>query len=286
MKKFLVIGGSGTVGSEIVRLLQDQGHAVRATTHRREAAGKRDGVERVFLDVGTGEGIGEAFAGVDRAFVLAPPGYADHQKILSPLVAEATRRGLDKVVLMSAMGANAADTPFRRVEVELERSGLRYNIIRPNWFMQNFNTFWLAGIRDEGKIRLPAGTAKTSFIDARDIAAVAVRLLTTDDHDNRDYDLTGPAAITHEEVARVLGKTVGREVAYEDIDPAVLRKGLLEAKLPADYVEFLLVILGFLAQGYAERTTTAVRDLLGRDPIAFERYARDNRGAWAARKAA
>lgn len=286
MKKFLVIGGSGTVGSEIVRLLQDQGHAVRATTHRREAAGKRDGVERVFLDVGTGEGIGEAFAGVDRAFVLAPPGYADHQKILSPLVAEATRRGLDKVVLMSAMGANAADTPFRRVEVELERSGLPYNIIRPNWFMQNFNTFWLAGIRDEGKIRLPAGTAKTSFIDARDIAAVAVRLLTTDDHDNRDYDLTGPAAITHEEVARVLGKTVGREVAYEDIDPAVLRKGLLEAKLPADYVEFLLVILGFLAQGYAERTTTAVRDLLGRDPIAFERYARDNRGAWAARKAA
>jgi len=286
MKKFLVVGASGTVGSEIVRLLQEQGHAVRATTHRREAAGTREGVERVYLDVGTGDGISQALAGVDRAFFLAPPGYADQHKILSPLVAEAKRRGLDKVVLMSAMGANTADTPFRRVEVELERSGLRYNIIRPNWFMQNFNTFWLAGVRDEGAIRLPAGTAKTSFIDARDIAAVAVHLLTTDAQDNRDFDLTGPAAITHAEVARVLGKAVGRKVTYEDIDPAVLRKGLLEGGVPADYVEFLLVILGFLKQGYAERTTSTVRDLLGRDPIPFERYAQDHRDAWAPRKAA
>jgi uncharacterized protein YbjT (DUF2867 family) len=286
MKKFLVVGASGTVGSEIARSLREQGHAVRATTHRRENVGTREGVERVYLDVGTGEGIAQAFEGIDRAFLLAPPGYADHQKILSPLVAEAKRRGIEKVVLMSAMGANAADTPFRRVEIELEGSGLAYNIIRPNWFMQNFNTFWLAGIRDQGAIRLPAGTAKTSFIDARDIAAVAVRLLTTDDQVNRDFDLTGPAAITHDEVARVLGKALGRDVAYEDIDPDALRQGLLAAKLPADYVEFLIVILGFLEQGYAERTTTAVRDLLGREPIAFERYARDHRDAWTQAKAA
>jgi uncharacterized protein YbjT (DUF2867 family) len=286
MKKFLVVGASGTVGSEIAHSLREQGHAVRATTHRRENVGTREGVERVYLDVGTGEGIAQAFEGIDRAFLLAPPGYADHQKILSPLVAEAKRRGIEKVVLMSAMGANAADTPFRRVEIELEGSGLAYNIIRPNWFMQNFNTFWLAGIRDQGAIRLPAGTAKTSFIDARDIAAVAVRLLTTDDQVNRDFDLTGPAAITHDEVARVLGKALGRDVAYEDIEPDALRQGLLAAKLPADYVEFLIVILGFLEQGYAERTTTAVRDLLGREPIAFERYARDHRDAWTQAKAA
>ena len=286
MEKYLVIGGSGTVGSEIVRLLREQGASVRATTHRRDAVGTRDGVERVYLDVGTGEGVAQAFEGVDRAFLLAPPGYADHYKILSPLVAEAKRRKLGKVVLMSAMGANAADTPFRRVEVELEGSGLAYNIIRPNWFMQNFNTFWIAGIRDEGAIRLPAGTAKTSFIDARDIAAVAVRLLTTNDQDNRDFDLTGPASLTHAEVAKILSKTLGRDVKYEDIDPAVLRQGLLAAKLPADYVEFLLVILGFLEQGYAERTTTAVRDLLGREPIAFERYADQHRNARSAQKAA
>ena len=280
MKTYLIVGGSGTVGSEIVRILREQGHAVRATTSRREAVGTREGVERVYLDVGTGEGIAKAFEGIDRAFLLAPPGYADQHAILSPLVAEAKRRKVEKVVLMTAMGANAADTPFRRVEVELERSGLAYNIVRPNWFMQNFNTFWVGGIRDHGKIQLPAGTAKTSFIDARDIAAVAARLLTTNDVDNRDFDLTGPAALTHADVARVIGKAIGREVRYEDIEPDVLRQGLLAAKLPADYVEFLLVILGFLEQGYAERTTTTVRELLGHDPISFEVYAQQHRDAW------
>ena len=286
MKKYLVIGASGTVGSKIVQSLVRDGLAVRATTHRKEAVGTKGGVERVYLDLATGEGIAQAFEGVDRAFVLAPPGHADHYKLLSPLVAEARRRKLDKVVLMTAMGANAADTPFRRVEQELEQSGLRYNIIRPNWFMQNFNTFWLAGIRDNGKIQLPVGTAKTSFIDARDIADVATRLLVADGVDNRDFDLTGPTALDHDAVARILSEATGRKVTYEEIEPDVLRKGLLAGGVPADYTEFLLVILGFLKQGYAERTTTAVRELIGRDPIAFERYARDNRAAWTEAKAA
>ena len=286
MNKYLVIGASGTVGSKIVQSLVRDGLDVRATTHRKEAVGRKDGVERVYFDLATGEGVAQLFEGVDRAFLLAPPGYADQYKLLSPLVAEARRRKLDKVVLMTAMGANVADTPFRRVEQELEASGLRYNIIRPNWFMQNFNTFWLAGIRDQGKILLPVGTAKTSFIDARDIADVATRLLVTDGVDNRDFDLTGPAALDHDEVARIVSKATGRKVAYEEIEPDVLRKGLLAGGVPADYTEFLLVILGFLKQGYAERTTTAVRDLIGREPLPFAQYARDHTAAWTQAKAA
>ena len=284
--KYLVIGASGTVGSRIVQSLVRDGRDVRATTHRKQAVGVKDGVERVHFDLATGEGLAQAFEGVDRAFLLAPPGYADHYKLLAPLVAEAARRKLDKVVLMTAMGANAADTPFRRVEQALEQSGLRYNIIRPNWFMQNFNTFWLAGIRDHGRIELPVGTAKASFIDAGDIAAVAARLLVTDGVDNRDFDLTGPAALDHAAVARIISEATGREVVYQEIEPDVLRKGLLAGGVPADYTEFLLVILGFLKQGHAERTTPAVRELIGRDPIPFERYAREQRAAWTQAKAA
>jgi len=286
MKKYLVIGASGTIGSRIVQSLVRDGFDVRATTHRKAAVGRKDGVERVYLDLATGEGITQAFDGVERAFLLAPPGYADHYKLLAPLVAEAARRKLDKVVLMTAMGANAADTPFRRVEQDLEKSGLRYNIIRPNWFMQNFTTFWLAGIREHGKIQLPVGTAKTSFIDAGDIADVATRLLVADGVDNRDFDLTGPAAIDHDEVARILSQATGRTIAYEEIEPGVLRKGLLAGGVPADYTEFLLAILGFLKQGYAERTTTSVRELIGREPVPFERFARDHSAAWMQAKAA
>lgn len=281
MQKHLVIGASGTVGSNLVNQLAREGHAVRAATSRTPSSASKGNVEWIQVDLAEGTGIDQAFTGVDAAFLLAPPGFADQQRILSPLIAAAKRHKLGKVVLMTAMGANAGDTPFRRAEIELEKSGLAYNIIRPNWFMQNFATFWGAGIRDEGKIQLPVGNAKTSFIDGRDIAAVAARLLTTHDQDNRDFDLAGPAAIDHDAVARILSEATGRRVVFEDIEPGVLRSGLLSAGLPADYVEFLLAILVFLKQGYAERTTTAVRDLLGREPIRFEQYARENRSAWA-----
>lgn len=286
MSKYLVVGASGSVGSQLLRNLVAQGHAVRAATHRREAVGTRGAVETVFLDLVSGEGRAAAFLGVDGAFLLVPPGHADQHRIASPLIAEAKARRLAKVVLMTAMGANAADTPFRRAEQELEASGLAWNIIRPNWFMQNFQTFWVHGINEQGKILLPAGTAKTSFIDARDVAAVAARLLTTHDLDNRDFDLTGPEALDHDEVARLLSDATGHTIAYQEIEPDLLRQGLLASGVPADYAEFLLVILGFLKQGYNARTTDAVERILGRAPGAFRDYARDNRAAWAVRKAA
>ena len=280
MATYLIVGASGNVGSNIVQELAAQGHNVRATTSRKEAVGKRGNVETVILNAATGEGAAAAFKGVDGAFFLAPPGYADQQKLLSPLVKEAQRAKVGKVVLMTAMGANAADTPFRRVEEELAASGLAFNIIRPNWFMQNFQTFWVHGINADGKISLPAGTAKTSFIDARDIAAVAVRLLTTHDEDGKAFDLTGPQSLTHAEVAKLLSKETGRTIGYQDIDPDVLRKGLLAGGVPADYTEFLLVILSFLKAGYAERTTDEVKRLTGREPRSFAQYAKDARLAW------
>ena len=279
MAKYLVIAASGTVGSRVVRDLVAKGHSVRAATHRKDAAGT-NGDEKVHLDLATGAGIAAAFDGVDGALLLSPPGYADQQKLLSPLVAEARRRKLDKVVLMTAMGANAADTPFRRVEQELEASGLRYNIIRPNWFMQNFQTFWLQGINEQGKILLPVGKAKASFIDARDIAAVAVRLLTTHDEDQEAFDLTGPEALDHDQVASILSEVTGRRIVYQEIEPRPLRDGFVAAGVPADYADFLIAILGYLKQGYAAPTTDAVKKLLGREPIAFRQYARDERAAW------
>ena len=147
-EKILVVGANGTVGSEVVKILNQKGFQVKATTSR--SAHVKDGVEYVQVNLATGEGVHAAFEGVERAFLLSPPGYADHHKMLSPLVQEAKRRALKKVVLMTAMGANASDaTPFRKAEIELEKSGLNYNIVRPNWFLQNFFTFWGQGIKVE-----------------------------------------------------------------------------------------------------------------------------------------
>lgn len=269
--KILVVGASGMVGSELVRVLKEQGHAVRATTSKKPTS-----KEQIQVNVVTGEGIKAAFDGVDRAFILSPPGYADQYALLSPLIQEAKRRGLKKVVLMTAMGANANEAaPFRKAEVDLEKSGLAYNIIRPNWFLQNFHTFWIQGIATQNKILLPAGTAKVSFIDARDIAATAAKLLVSHQYDNQAFDLTGPESVDHSQVAAAISQVARRPITYQEITEEEFLSGLLNAGLPKDYAQFLVMIIGFLRQGYSERRTSFVKEITGREPRSLQNYVND-----------
>ena len=277
MSHTLVIGANGTVGSELVRLLGAAGHKVLKATSRPVT----DPATEVHLNLLTRVGLDTALRGVSKVFMLSPPGHTNQDELLNPVVDAAKAHGVQKIVLMTAMGANADDNaPLRKAELHLQASGLAYNIIRPNWFMQNFNTFWIQGILEQGKILLPVAAAKGSFIDARDIAAVAARLLRTDDFNGRDFDLTGGVALDHDAVAGILSKATGQTITYQDIPEGDMRGALLQAGLPPAYAEFLLMILGFYKLGYAERTTDAVQTLLGRPPIALEQYAADYRGAW------
>ena len=276
MSRILVVGASGTVGSELSRLLAAQGQTVRRATSQAPTQ-----ADQVHVDLVRGSGIAAALDGVDRAFLLAPPGHTNQHELPAAVIEAARERGLRRVVLMSAMGANADEhAPLRRAELQLERSGLPWNVIRPNWFMQNFHTFWLHGILIQGRILLPVGRARGSFIDARDIAAVAARLLTSDAFANRDFDLTGPRALDHAEVAAILAQTTGKPIGFTDITPDAMLQGLLGAGLPRDYAEFLVLILGFFKAGYAERTTDAVQQITGQAPRTIEQYAKDYRASW------
>lgn len=277
MAKTLVIGASGTVGSELVRLLGEKGHDVLRATSKAVS----DSASEVHLNLVTGGGLSTAFASVEQAFLMSPPGYTNQDELLKPAIDAAKSQGVRKLVLMTAMGANADEAaPMRKAEVHLLNSGLDYNIIRPNWFMQNFNTFWIQGILEHGKIFLPVGTAKGSFIDARDIAAVAAELLSSEAHKNQEFDLTGSVALDHDAVAQVLSAETGNRICYDDIPSDAMRSGLLGAGVPAPYAKFLLVILGYFKAGYSERTTDAVQTILGRAPGTLAQYAKDYRAAW------
>jgi uncharacterized protein YbjT (DUF2867 family) len=277
MARTLVIGANGTVGSELVRLLRVAGHNVIKATSRPVT----DPTTEVHLNLLTRVGLDSALQGVSKVFMLSPPGHTNQDELLNPVVDAAKAHGVQKIVLMTAMGANADESaPMRKAEVHLQNSGPAYNIIRPNWFMQNFNSFWIQGILEHGKIFLPVGTAKGSFIDARDISAVAARLLSTDDFNQCDFDLTGTVALDHDAVAAILSKATGQTITYQDIPEGDMRGALLRAGLAPAYTEFLLLILGFFKAGYSERTTDAVQTLLGRPPLTLEQYAADYRSAW------
>lgn len=273
----LIVGASGQVGSALSRLLEDRGQRVlRATS-------KSPGPGQVKLDLVSKSGLATAFEGVDAVFLMSPPGLTKQHELLIPAIDAARAAGVRKVALMTAMGANASDElPLRQAELALMRSGLVWNVIRPNWFMQNFNTFWLGGIRAQGQILLPVGQGKGSFIDSRDIAAVAAQLLSMADFDNQDFDLTGPRALDHDEAAAILSRVTGRTITFQDIPPAAMLAALTAHGMPHDYAEFLVTILGYFKAGYAERTTDAVERITGRAPRRFEDYAQEHREAWLA----
>lgn len=276
MSTTLVIGANGTVGSVLVQLLRAKGQQVVSATSR-----QAEGPSQVHLDVRTGEGIDQAFKGVDQAFLLAPPGFTNQHELLNPLIDMAREYKLRKVVLMSAIGVDADDAiPLRQAELHLARSGLRYNVIRPNWFMQNFNSYWIEGILKAGTVALPVGDARTSFIDARDIAACAAALLLSDSFDNQSFVLTGAQALTHAEAAAILSRVTGKAVGFRDITPEENLAQLLRAGLPQPYAEFLNGILGVLKLGYVAPVTDSVERLTGRAPISFAQYAQDYRQAW------
>lgn len=276
-KSFLIVGASGQVGSGVARFLREGGHAVRTTTGKPPQS-----PDQVRVDLLAGQGLDAAFKDVQGAFFMSPAGHLDQYAILSPLIRKAKEKGLEKVVLMTAQGADADPaSPFRRAEVELEKSGLAYGIIRPSWFMQNFATYWLHDIRARGAIRLPAGSGKTAFIDTRDIAETAAALLTGERFANRAFVLTGPKPLDHGEVARILSAATGKEIGYQDITPAEFRHGLLAAGVPEGYADLLVLLVGFLKEGYVANATDGVQTILGRAPRSFEEFAKDYKATWA-----
>ncbi|MDA9451194.1 NmrA family NAD(P)-binding protein [Bradyrhizobium sp. CCBAU 21360] len=272
----LVVGASGFVGSEVVRLLRAGGHRAWSVTSKPASS-----PDTVTADVVQGKGLDEAFRKATKAFLMAPPGHSDQHALLSPQIEAARANGLKKVVMLSAPGAgDKGETPFREAEIELEQSGLAYSILRPNWFMQNFNSYWLNDIRNERKIYLPVGAARASFIDTRDIGAAAAALLTTKIERSGIVDLTGPVAMTHAEIAEEISIASGKPVRFVDISPAAFESRLLGFGVPEAAVDYLSRILAQLKEGHRSPVTFAFEEIVERKPRYFAEYAQDHRKHW------
>ncbi|MEZ5365445.1 MAG: NAD(P)H-binding protein [Bryobacterales bacterium] len=212
MEKTLVIGSTGNVGGAVVRELVEAGLPVRAATRNPSAMNGMKGVETVLFDFESPETFAPALDGVDRVFTIGPP-VASPESVLTPFLEQAAKRGR-KVVLMTAMGVeHDEDEPLRRCERVLEKTGAPYVILRPNWFLDNFHTSWLEPIRAAGVLPLPAGDARTSFIDTRDIAACAQVALEQNRFDGCAFTLTGPEALTYAEAARLSPRLPGERFA-------------------------------------------------------------------------
>lgn len=255
----LVIGATGHVGRPLVQALRARGLPVRAASRAGQPV---DGAEGVAFDISDPRSFDAAFAGIGSAFVMLPTGSVAAQALLQPVVDALSARRV-KIVLLSVFGVDADDSlPYRQVELALQRAGTPHVILRPNWFADNFHTFWKAGI-DQGVIAVPAGSGRTSFIDVRDIADAAAAALSTDAHDGRAFNLTGPQALDYAEATAQIGSALGRSLRYEPIDDARFVAQLTGAGVPQDYAQFLAAIFHPVREGWTAAVTDDVRTLTG-----------------------
>jgi uncharacterized protein YbjT (DUF2867 family) len=280
--KFFVYGGTGLVSGKLIELLLENGHSVIAGTRNPSNQKQEKNLDWVAVDaLDAKEGV-KALEKVDAAFLLSPPGYTNQYDILYPFIAKAKEVKLKKIVLMTAMGVEFAppEAPFRKLELALIDSTVPYVILRPNWFMQNFHTFWIEGIRKDQKIYFPGGDALVSFIDSRDISKTIYATITEDSWKNKEFNLTGAEAISHDQVAKIMTDVLGKKIDYVNVDPNDFLKSLISAGLPEDYSNFLLYIASALRDGHAAPINNNVKEITKRDPIDFKTYVKDHKQKW------
>jgi uncharacterized protein YbjT (DUF2867 family) len=270
--KILVIGSTGTIGTPLVKALLAKGENVKAASRTGKAADGAEGVRFDYTDAST---FADAFDGVDRLFLILAGGRLDTIDALTPVVEEASRRKV-KIVFLSVFGVDADDSiPYRQVELKIIASGVPYVILRPNWFADNFHSYWKAGI-EHGEIAVPAGEGKTSFIDVRDIAGSAAAALTTAAFDGKAFNLTGPRAIGYGEAAAIISQAIGKPVSYSPVSDEVFIGILTGAGVPKDYASFLASIFHPVREGWTSAVTGDVETLTGHAPRSLETYVADH----------
>lgn len=274
----LITGASGLVGGEVASRLVG-----RATVRLglRDAARGGDGAERVrfdFLDPSTFEA---ALLGVDRVFLLRPPRLARARHDFGPFVEAMQRAGVRQAVFLSVRGAERNPLlPHRQIEKLLEASSLDWTHLRPNDFMQNFATVHRADIRDRGEIWAPAGQGRTSFVDVRDVAEAAVRVLTEPGHERRAYALTGTGAFSLDEVAAIMTEALDRRIVYRNPGVVAFLRHIHAAGHPLAFGLVMTGVYTVARLGLAATTAPDLEALIGQAPRTLQSFVHDYANSW------
>jgi uncharacterized protein YbjT (DUF2867 family) len=286
----LVTGATSMVGLEVVKQL------LRSITKNVniKAAGRSienvnrvvnsDRIEPVQIDYYRPETLVEAVKDVDRVF-LVTPFQSDMVELTSNLLKEIKNAGnIKQIVKLSVLRGDDTDFDIisdklhRQAEKMIEDSGISYTFLCPTFFMQSFANFFPQKIKDQSTFYLPAGDGKVSFVDVRDIAAVAVEVLTNNDgrHNGKAYNITGPEAISFGQAARILSQQVGKKISYVSISEDDARKGMKDIGWDEWRINFLIELYNIIRLGYlSEIFSSPVEEVTGRRAISFSQFAKD-----------
>lgn len=278
----LVLGATGTTGGEVARQLVAAGHRPRLLVRDPAKAHEFEGhAEIVQGDLGRPDSLAAAMRGARHLYLVSSG--ANLVEVETRAVDAARRAGVEHVVKLSVIGADAPAITFARwhadSERHLEASGLQWTMLRPGNFMTNA-LGWAGTIRTQGAFYQPTAEGRWAAIDPTDIGAVAVRALTEPGHAGQAYPLTGPESLSAAGYAAILARVLGTPVQFVDVPPAAAKDSMLQSGIPADYVDALLELNAAMKAGHTDGVTGTVPALLGRPAGTFDAWAARNAGAF------
>jgi uncharacterized protein YbjT (DUF2867 family) len=279
--KILIAGATGTNGRALLGQLSARGVQVRALVRDPARAAALAGplVELVQADLADRTSLASVFEGIEKAFVVTAI-HRDTVRWFANFFEAAAGAGVAHVVKFSAYGASEqSPSLIIRQHGESDRllreSGLTHTILRPNSFFQNL--LWQAeSIKAGGQFFLPAGDARQSLVDVRDLAEAAAHILLDGGHDNVAYDLTGPESLSFHDVAATLSALLKREITYVPVSSEAARASMIENGLPEWDADVLTEIQALFASGAYGEVGDDIVTLLGRSARTFETFARDH----------
>jgi uncharacterized protein YbjT (DUF2867 family) len=281
----LITGATGKNGIEIIRRLSGRKERVRAMVHRQDdimRGAPHVALEYVEADFDDAASLRRVLSDVQRAFLVTNSSERVEERQLR-FVDLAREAGVKHIVYLSQLHA-ATDSPLRflryhaAVEEALRTSGMGYTNLRPNLYMQGLLMIG-PSIASEGRFFAPAGDARISVVDVRDIAAVAVAALTKTGHEGKTYDITGPEALTHGEMAAQLSEALHRPVTFVDVPEQQFREALRRFHMPDWQADGLIEDYAHYRRGEASNISSAVRDVTGESPRPFAAFAHDYKSA-------
>lgn len=281
-KNILIIGAAGNVCIEAVKLLADKDVKLRIACRDPEKAKSMNIANSEFknFDYLNDDSFKDLFKDVESWLLVSPPSHLNLHHQIGKMVEIAVKDGVKNIVNVSALGIQDDSHPMRQIEQFIEDSGMNYTFIHPNCYMQNFNMYFRQSIVEEDSIRLPAGKAKTSFVDLRDVGEIAHIELMRDALGCKTYELTGQEALNLFHIADIFTDVLNRKIEYKEVDEdeykAILQMdGWYEASIEAS-----INLCRYVKQGWNAVITSGVNDILGKEPRKFVDYVKDYADQW------
>lgn len=269
----LVTGATGTTGSRLRQVLEDHGHAVLAV-------GRSTAVPFDWSDAATHHRVLE---GVEAAYLLPPVGVPDPEPIMVPFIERALSRGVRRLVLLSASVIPEGTPGVGRVHGVIRATAPEWAVLRPSWFMQNFERgghYMAEDLTASSRLLTSIEDGRVAFVDADDIAAVAFRALTDVEPHQAEHVITGPQALSYDDVAATFTRVLGRPVVHERVPREAVRERMERSGIPPGFAEILAGMEDGLRDGGEHRTTDTVERVTGRPPRSLDAWARAHADAW------